>query len=68
MSEMLIMMYEYSTLWHVDEDLGEELLGEFQDVEVDEEEQAEDPEYEEEEVVDVAFLNNGAKYLHYLVV
>ena len=53
MSEMLIKADEYSTLWHVDDDLGEELLGQFGDVELkDEEEDLEDLEYDEEQSED----------------
>lgn len=49
MSEMHIKSDEYSTLWHVDVDSAEELLGEFADVESLEEEEDEEPEEVEEE-------------------
>lgn len=66
MSEMLIKPYDYSTLWHVDVDSADELLGEF----ADEDEKAQDDvldeaDYDEEQ--DVAYLDNGVRYLHYSV-
>ena len=59
MHEMFIKRDEYRTVWHVDVDSADELLGEFADEAPGEEPEAEEVESDEEQ--DVAFLNNGER-------
>lgn len=63
------MSDEYSTLWHVDVDSGEELLGEFGEAheEVDEEVDKEDEESQEQEnESEEDSLKIGVKFQLYL--
>ncbi len=67
MSEMLIKGDDYSTLWHVEADSADELLGEFADEAPGDDVLVEDDEDDSDEEQDEESLDNGVKYLPYLV-